>query len=124
MPKTEVVIFREESGTVPLVEWLDTIQAQAAERCVAGLVSLSEFGHELRRPSAAHLGGGIFELRSKVRGLNLRILYFFSGRTMVVVSHGFVKQRADVPDRELRRALSNRRKFEARPITHAFRGGI
>ena len=75
MPKTEVVIFREESGTVRLVEWLDTIQAQAAERCV-------------------------------------------------VVSHGFVKQWADVPDRELRRALSNRRKFEARPITHAFRGGI
>jgi len=124
MPKTEVVFFREESGAVPLVEWLDRLQAQAAERCVAGLVSLSESGHELRRPTSAHLGSGIFELRIKVRGLNLRILYFFKGRTAVVVSHGFVKQRANVPDREMRRALLNRQKFEARPGTHAFHGGI
>lgn len=124
MPKTEVVFFQEENGAVPLVEWLDQLQAQATKKCLVGFLRLSEFGHELRRPSSAHLGSGIFELRMKVRSMNLRILYFFSGRTVVVASHGFVKQRSGVPDQDLRRALSNRQKFEARPATHAFRGGI
>jgi hypothetical protein len=47
---------------------------------------LEQQGHELRRPIADFLRDGIYELRPSVQGVNYRILYFFSGRNVVVVS--------------------------------------
>jgi hypothetical protein len=41
----------------------------------------------------------IYELRFGFRGRNYRMLYFFSGREVVVVSHGLTKERI-VPPKE------------------------
>lgn len=54
--------------------------------------------------------------------MNLRILYFFHGRRAVVVSHGFSKQGARVPDREMEVALRSKRSFEGSPAKHTYRG--
>jgi phage-related protein len=75
-------------------------------------------GHELRRPSVARVCAGLYELRVKYRRLNLRMLYFFHGQMVVVVSHGFVKQQAVIPLAEVRRALDCRTRFEADPDAH------
>ena len=62
----------------------------------AYLLQLEEFGHELKRPAAAYLRDGIYELRPSYQGLHYRLLYFFSstGKSkaaeearIVVVSH-------------------------------------
>ena len=58
---------------------------------------LKQQGHELRRPIADFLRDGIYELRPSFQGVHYRILYFFSGRNVVVVSHGIVKE-AEVPE--------------------------
>ena len=52
--------------------------------------------------------------------MNYRTLYFFHGRERAVVSHGFVKQRADVPAFEIELALRRKRGFEQRPEQHSF----
>ena len=76
---------------------------------------LAELGHELRRPEADFLRDGIYELRAKHGGVNYRMLYFFHGRVAAVVSHGFAKQRAKVPEREIKPAIKRKERFEAAP---------
>jgi hypothetical protein len=78
MPRIDVVIFREEDGTVPLLEWLDRVPTKVQDKCRVKIERLSELGHELRRPEADLLRDGIYELRVRFRNLNYRMLYSFS----------------------------------------------
>jgi len=78
-------------------------------------------GHELRRPIADFLRNGIYELRPTYQGVNYRILYFFSGKNIVVISHGFTKE-AEVPDVEVNRAMERKRKYERNPKAYGWRG--
>ena len=106
--------------SVPLRAWLDGLPMQARDKCLLRLERLEELGHELRRPEADILTDDIHELRAKHRRVNYRMLYFSYGRDAVVVSHGFTKQRATVPPREIELALRRKRCFEANPEQHTF----
>jgi phage-related protein len=117
VPAVEVVYYRE-GDKVPMDEWLAQLPAEARGVCLAHLRLLQRKGFELRRPLADYLAEGIYELRAKWRGINYRILYFFHGRQAVVVSHGFLKQRASVPESELRRAMGRVTRFKADPAAH------
>jgi phage-related protein len=64
------------------------------------------------------LRDGIYELRIGLQGINDRILYFFHGREVVVVSHGLLKERV-VPPREIDQAVAPKR-FETDPKRHTF----
>ena len=77
VPPIEVVFFEEDDGTVPLLGWLDKLPAKARDKCLARLVRLEQLGHDLRRPEADYLEGGIYELRATYRGVHYRMLYFF-----------------------------------------------
>jgi len=117
MPQIEVVFFKEDDGSVPLTDWLDSIPAKAQAKCLARLKRLEDLGHELRRPEADFLRGGIYELRVGLQGVNYRMLYFFHGRVAAVVSHGIVKERV-VPPKEIDTAVERKRRFERNPRAH------
>jgi len=120
LPRTEVVFFREENGTVPLVEWLAALPPEARAKCRVRLDRLEELGHELRRPEAEYLRDDIYELRTNYAGANYRMLYFFHGRIAAVVSHGIMKQQAEVPPKEIEKAVQRKALFEAHPQRHTF----
>jgi len=113
-------IFREDDGSVPLVDWLDDLPGKPRAKCVAALQRLALLGHELRRPEADYLRDDIYELRVRLQSVNYQMLYFFHGRTAAVVSHGLVKERI-VPSKEIDRAIERKRRFEANPKKHAFK---
>ena len=119
MPKTEVVLYMEEDGSVPILEWLDSLQSKALDKCTVRIERLKEMGHELRRPEADTLRDGIYELRIGLQHVNYRMLYFFHGRTAAVVSHGLVKE-AEVPAKEIEKAIERKRKFEKNPKAHTY----
>ena len=119
MPATELVFFMEDDGSVPFLEWFDGLQARAQDKCRVRLERLEQLGHELRRPEADLLRDGIHELRVGLQGLNYRMLYFFHGRNLVVVSHGIVKERI-VPPKEIDLAVRRKAKFAANPDKHSF----
>lgn len=121
MPRTDVVFFQEDDDRVPLLEWLDRLVPKAQDKCLARLGRLEQLGHELRRPEADYLEDDIYELRAKHIGVNYRMLYFFHGRRAVVVSHGFTKQQARAPGRELAAAKRRKATFEKDPDGHTFR---
>lgn len=120
MPRTEVVFFREEDGSVPLVDWLVALPPMARAKCRVRLDRLEELGHELRRPEAEYLRDGIYELRTKHGGVNYRMLYFFHGRMAAVLSHGIMKQQAKVPPKDIEKAVARKGLFEAHPRRYAF----
>ena len=117
MPKTRVLLYREEDGSVPFLEWFATLPARAQDRCRVRIERLSALGHELRRPEADYLRDGIYELRAAVSGLQYRMLYFFQGRAAAVISHGLIKEQA-VPPREIDRAVRFKARFEGDPVKH------
>lgn len=81
--------------------------------------ALEELGHELRRPEADLLRGGIYELRVRLGTVNYRMLYFFHGRLAAVVSHGLTKEKV-VPPAEIDEAIGRKIRFEAAPEKHRF----
>jgi len=119
MPQTRVIFYREDDGTVPVLEWLDELPRQAIVKCRLKLDRLKELGHELRRPEADYLRDGIYELRVRLRRLNYRFLYFFHGNVAAVVSHGIIKER-DVPVKEIDRAVKRKRAFGDDPQAHTY----
>ena len=119
MPAVTVLYYREGSR-VSVVEWLAQLPPDAADVCIARVRLLRDEGCELRRPFADLLRDGIHELRAKRKGVNYRMLYFFFGRQVVVVSHGFTKQRARVPEPEIDRAVERKTRFKSDPFSHAF----
>lgn len=119
MPRTRLLLYQEEDGSVPLREWLDNLEPKAQSKCIACLKRLEDMGHELRRPEADLLRDKIYELRVKHRRVNLRMLYFFHGQSVVVISHGLTKESA-VPPREIDLAIERKARFERAPEQHTF----
>ena len=118
MPRTSLVLYRDEDGNTSFLDWFEHIPQQAQYRCQARLKLLAEQGHELRRPAADYLRDGIYELRARSDRVHYRILYFFHGRQMVVISHGFTKQQSAVPPEEIERALRRKASFKSDPAKH------
>jgi len=105
---------------VPLVEWLESVPKRPRAKCVAALTRLEELGHELRRPEADYLRDDIYERRIGFGNVNYRMLYFFHGRTTVVVSQGCTKER-EVPPREIDSAVRRKTLFDRNPKKHSER---
>ena len=119
MPQSEVILF-QEGDRVPVREWLKSLPVKAQRKCLAYLDMLEQHGHELRRPIADLLRDGIYEVRPAYQGVNYRVLYFFCGRNVVIVSHGIVKK-GEVPDAEIDRAVERKQRFDADPSAHGYR---
>lgn len=115
---TPVIFYRDENGSVPLLDWLDDLTQKARLACLTRIELLKELGHQLRRPHADYLRDGIYELRVKIEGVNYRMLYFFHGQQAIVLSHGITKQKAAVPPAEIERARLRKKAFEASPQRH------
>jgi len=118
MPKTTVILYCEENGSCPFLEWIVQLPVKAQDKCQVRVERLRELGHELRRPEADLLRDGIYELRASLQGINYRILYFFYGTVAAIVSHGIVKEDA-VPPNEIERAIQRKKRFEASPAKHS-----
>jgi phage-related protein len=114
MPRTRVVFYREDDGTVPILQWLDGLPKKAVVKCRVKIDRLKELGHELRRPEADYLRDGIYELRVRLQSVNYRMLYFFHGNTAAVVSHGLIKEK-EVPSKEIDLAVKRKQAFEEKP---------
>lgn len=119
MPRTEVVFFQDENGSVPVLEWLESLPERVQDKVMVRLERLSQLGHELRRPEADFLRDKIYELRIRRGKGHYRVLYFFSGSVAVLV-YGLVKER-QVPPADIDRAVIRKMQFDESPRKHTYR---
>lgn len=122
MPAVDVLTYQEDGDDVPLHAWLREIGAgnrDAAARCRDLIQRLADQGHDLRRPSSAPLRDEIHELRAKVGRVNYRILYFFNGRGVAVLTSGCTKE-GRVENADIDLAVRYKTKFRADPKRHVY----
>jgi len=122
MPQTEVYFYKDDDGSVPVLDWLLELQKRnerAAKKCFALLKLLRDMGSELRRPRADMLRDGVYELRTEVGNVNYRILYGFVGKDVAVLACGLTKEKT-VSAREIDRAVERVSKYKQNPTRHRF----
>lgn len=110
MPKTEIRIYRDSNGEIPLLKWRTDLlrkNKRAYAKCLYLIKLLEQQGFDLRRPIADLLRDGIYELRAKSGREQHRVLYFFAAQQVAVISTGLQKERA-IPDSKIDLAISHR----------------
>ena len=112
-----LVFYKEETGFVPVFDWMQTLPDDALDKITGRLKLLAAEGNRLRRPYADYIGNGIYELRARTGNVQYRILYFFHGTEVIVLSSGFTKERR-IPKTELTRTKTRKDKFELNPQKH------
>jgi len=75
----------------------------------------------MRRPLSDYLRDDIYELRIVSNEAHYRILYFFHGTKVVVISHGFPKKGAKIPAKQINIAIKHKKKYETNPKRHTYR---
>jgi len=114
-----VNLYQEEDGSVPLMDWLDGLDAKVQDKCIDKIERLTEYGNKLRRPNCDYLEEGIWELRLQHLNVQYRILYFYHKKKTIVLLQGLVKKRK-IPRKELKRAIENRNKYIHDPQKHTY----
>lgn len=121
MPRTEVILFAEDDGSCPLIEWMDNLPMKVQIKCYIRIERLEEEGYELRRPEADYLRDKIYELRATNQRIHYRMLYFFH-ENKGVISHGLMKEKV-VPPKEIDLAVNRKARFEKNHLKHTYAGG-
>ncbi len=122
MPPIRVCFYKDDDGTIPVLEWLRelrTTQPDGPSKCAVRMERLAALGHELRRPEADRVGENLYELRARYGRVNYRILYCFHGSDAAVLLHGFTKERR-IPDADIARAQRRRHLFLRDPERHSY----
>ena len=99
----EVVFYRDQRGICAGMEFLGGLQEKVRGKILRWLDALKAQGPNLQRPHADIVRGKIRELRVVFAGNQYRLLYFFSGKR-IVMTHGFVKKTGPIPQSEIERA--------------------
>lgn len=121
MPLTDVIIYQNKTGNVPLLEWMDSLPEEVQIKCIHKIELLEQFGFDLRRPHCDILESGIYELRARHKNVHYRILYCFVGKNKVLISHGCIKEEAEMPKIEIIRALKNQKEYLQNPNIHTYK---
>jgi phage-related protein len=127
VPKTSILFYQEKEGDSPIVDWLRELKRtnrKGFAQCVGRISQLESTGYELRRPSADYLRDGIYELRAKHLKVQYRILYFFHGQNVAILSHGIVKEQSAVPDVAIEQAVKMKQKFIENQKAHTYQGAV
>jgi len=100
--------YQASNGKCPTQEFLDDLKKRKELPHAIRLINLlAEHGNNLKRPYVEHLGGGIYELRIRVKRQQIRILYFYFYQERIIFSHG-IRKEDDVPPSEIDKAQKNK----------------
>lgn len=106
------VIYYETAGEkCPVMEFIDSTSLRNQAKILSLISHLEEKGPNIPRPYADFLEDGIHELRIKLSGNQIRVLYFFCYRNFIVLTHAFIKKTDEVPKSEIKKAKKFREDF-------------
>jgi phage-related protein len=101
-----VRFFENDSGSVPVREWLLSLSVE--DRKVIGAdVQIVEFGWPIGMPTCRPISGrkGLREVRSNLPGGRIARIVFCIHDGHMALLHGFEKKTQRTPDRELEIAM-------------------
>ena len=115
MPKKWSLLFCDPfMKPCPVSEFLDSCRPEHQVKVLHFLELLEEMGPTLPRPYADLLEDGIHELRIKLSGDQMRLLYFFCFETYIIVYRALRKNTSRLPDEYIRETVQYRALFLSR----------
>lgn len=99
---------------MPVKEYIDSLSIKERAKMMAFISLLEDKGPNLPRPYADIIEDGIHELRIKLTGTQVRVLYFFCFRDIIVLTNAFNKHTGTVPESEIKLARGRRADFLTR----------
>lgn len=100
--------YKAPDGEEPALDYVRSRTKAHRAKIGRALRYLEVTGYSARRPQVDYLGGNIYELRVAVEHHQHRLLYFFHGRSIIVVTSGFLKNVGKVPQSEIDKAQARR----------------
>ena len=119
-----VIYFFSKDDIKPVEEYIDSLSTSEQAKTAAFISLLEDKGPNLQRPYADLLKDGIHELRLKLKGTQVRILYFFCYQNIIVLTNVFDKHTSEVPEAEIKLAQERRTDFLDRNPEKTLRGLI
>jgi phage-related protein len=116
--KWNIVYYTYPDGYCPIKEFIDSVKDSNKAKIFALLGYLGLMGPHLPRPYADIVSDGIHELRIKLSGSQIRILYFFYLEENIILTNTFTKNTVKIPKRELNKAKAIRSDYISRIDTH------
>lgn len=103
-----VEFYRNEDGTCPVEEFMDSLPPKMQAKAMRQIDLLEQFGINLKEPYAKPIKGekfkGLWELRIKFASDITRVFYFLPTRNTFILLHGFIKKTTKTPKSELETA--------------------
>jgi phage-related protein len=88
--------FKSAEGTEPVRDWLKSLPLNDMKEIGANIERI-QWRWPISMPLVGTLGGGLFEVRTKIDTLQYRVLFCIVDSAMVLL-HGFVKKSRAAPD--------------------------
>ena len=112
LPRLRVVFYRTAGGREPVREWLRSLERDARKR-IGEDIKTVQMGWPLGMPLVRALGGGLSEVRIRLRGGQARVVFLVEAGVMVLL-HGFMKKTRKMPRGDLEIARRRARKVRAK----------
>ncbi len=110
-----VNFYRTESGSCPVEDFLDSLSGKQAQKAVWVLRLIEELdvvpGQYLKKLVNT---ADIWEVRVQFGGNIFRLLGFFDGSTLLVLTNGFAKKSQKTPRQEIDLATRRKKKYLSR----------
>ena len=97
----ETIAYEKENGEIPVETFLNSLPSKHAEKVNRDIQLLGRFGTRWGDPHVEHLGGDIWELRTKHGSNIFRILFFRWHHTILILTNDFQKKSQKTPKREI-----------------------
>ena len=109
--KWKILYYSNKNEVMPVKEYIDNLNLRERAKTMAFIELLEDRGPNLPRPYADLLDDGIHELRIKLTGTQVRILYFFCYQNIIVLTNVFNKYSNKVDNTEIELAKKSRIDF-------------
>lgn len=120
MSQIDIILYQDDDGSCPLIEWLDKLPEKAKVKCMLWIEYLANNGYDLKRPRADYLRSDIYELRVALQHVQYRMLYFFhEGRA--IISHGCLKKDEKKFNKEIDVAIGHKENYLRSPYKHTYK---
>ncbi len=106
-----VRLYFDEKGRVPVQEFLSFMQEGIRQKFYRYLEQLELLGPQLGRPYADKVRDNLYEFRIRFGSDNIRILYFFMNRDVVILTHAFKKDQQRLLENDIQLAERRRNDF-------------
>jgi phage-related protein len=111
LPRLTVRFFRESTGTEPVRDWLKGLPS-AEMREIGADIKTVQFGWPIGMPVVDHIGGEIWEVRTRLATRLARVLFSLD-RNVMVLLHGFIKKERKTPRADLELAKQRLKKLRS-----------